>query len=235
MKILVFSAHPDDAETGAGGLIARAAKAGHEVLIVHFGTAVRGRKINGIPESEIRQREARAAADILGAAVDFFEYGMSEYPATIQSRQRFEDYVKIKKPDVVLTQWPVDTHPDHQAAGILPLRAYVWHQDFCLAFYEVCTGLQTLAFQPNRYVDISKFLQIKRNGIFAHKSQSLQYAVDMHEKMSLFRGLEIGVPHAEAFHVLGGQTKTPFDNLFNDKIIFHDSGGKSLPQEDAAK
>jgi hypothetical protein len=113
----------------------------------------------------------------------------------------------------------------------MPLRAYVWQQDFCLGFYEVYTGIQTLAFQPNRHVNISAFQKVKNDAIMAYESQSPQPMVDLHDKMSAYRGLEIGVPHAEAFCILGGQTRTLFDDLFNDRIVYQDSGGKSLPEQ----
>jgi LmbE family N-acetylglucosaminyl deacetylase len=225
MKIVVLSAHPDDAETGAGGLCARAAQTGHEVLIVHAGAEVRGRQHDGVPESEVRTAEAREAAKILGVKVEFLDYYMGEYPATIESTIVLEKRLRESAPDIVLTQWPVDSHPDHQVVGILPLRSYVGRQTFCLGFYEVFTGHQTLAFQPNRYVDISDVVEQKRNAILAHKSQGPATQVETHEKMSAFRGIQIGRAHAEAFHILGGEMAARFDKLFDDARVHRQSGG----------
>jgi LmbE family N-acetylglucosaminyl deacetylase len=70
MKIVVFSAHPDDAETGVGGFCTCASKSGHEVLINHMSKEVRGRKFNGIPESKVRVSEAKEAVQILYVKVD---------------------------------------------------------------------------------------------------------------------------------------------------------------------
>lgn len=225
MRIVVLSAHPDDAETGAGGFCIRAAKAGHEVLIVHISRELRGNKVNGLPEAEVRTAEAKEAGRILGVRVDLLNFYMGECPATVESSREIEALLRKEKPDIVLTQWPLDTHPDHQVVGILPLRAYVWHQNFCLGFYEVFTGIQTIAFQPNRYVNISEFIVQKREAILTHKSQNPQTQVEIHEKMSHYRGLEMGCEHAEAFHVLGSQTKTVFDSLFDDTRNYGQSGG----------
>ena len=216
MKIIVFSAHPDDAETGAGGFCARMSKLGHNVIILHMGKEKRGRKIKGIPEAEVRIAEAEKSAKILGVKVKFFDYYHSEYSATEESTSRVEDLIKTEKPDIVLTQWPIDTHPDHQVVGILPLRSYFhYKKSFCFGFYEVYTGIQTIDFCPNRYVDISDFIEQKRKAILAHRSQQPEKQVEMHEKMSIFRGLEIGCKHAEAFHILDGKAETTFDKLFN--------------------
>ena len=223
MKIIVFSAHPDDAETGAGGFCARAAKSGHNVLIVHISKEVRNKKINGVSESKIRMAEAKNAAHILGVRVKFLNYYMGECPVTLKSTTVVEKLIRKEKPDIVVTQWPVDSHPDHQAVGILPMRAYIWHRKFCLGFYEVYTGIQTISFCPNHYVNISDFVEQKRKAVFAHQSQNPDVQWKIHRKISLFRGLEMGCEHAEAFHILG--TKTAFDDLFDDIRIYKPSGG----------
>ena len=225
MKIIVFSAHPDDAETGTGGFCARASSLGYEVLIVHISKEVRGNKINNISEAKIRVAEAKEAAKILGVKVDFLDYYMGECAATVESSKVIDELIRNNKPDIVLTQWPIDTHPDHQVVGILPIRSYIWHKKFCLGFYEVYTGIQTIDFQPNRYVDISNFIEQKGKSILAHKSQKPEEQVKMHDKMSIYRGLEIRCKYAEAFHILGGQVKTTFDELFDDVVFHQQSGG----------
>jgi LmbE family N-acetylglucosaminyl deacetylase len=49
------------------------------------------------------------------------------------------------QPDAVFTHWPIDTHPDHQAASLLTLRAYLASRKrFLLYFFEVNSGSQTL-------------------------------------------------------------------------------------------
>ena len=225
MKIVVLSAHPDDAETGAGGFCARAAQTGHDVLILHISKECRDNRIDGKPEADVRTAEAAEAARILGVRVAFFDHYMGECPATRESSREMEAFLRRERPELVLTQWPVDTHPDHQVVGILPLRPYVYHRNFCLAFYEVCAGIQTIAFAPNRLIDISPVLLQKRAAVMAHRSQSPEEQVAIHEKMSAYRGLEMGVAHAEAFQVLGGLAKTAFDTLFAEVRNYGQSGG----------
>ena len=223
MKILVFSAHPDDADTGAGGFCTRAAKEGHDVLIVHISKEVKGKEYDGIPERDVRVAEGEAAARIMGVRVQFLDYHMAECPVDNESSKAIAELIEAEKPRLVLTQWPVDTHTDHQVVGVLPIRHYVYNTSYDLGFYEVYTGIQTLSFAPNRWVDISDYYEQKEKAILCHASQRPETMVEMHKKMSLFRGIEIRVEHAEAFHMLG--STTTFDELFDERVTYGPSGG----------
>ena len=68
LDILVFGAHPDDAELGAGATIAKEVANGKKVGIVDLTRGELGTR----GSAEIRDREAAAAADILGVAVRKF-------------------------------------------------------------------------------------------------------------------------------------------------------------------
>ena len=58
LKVVVFGGHPDDPESGAGGLIATLTRQGHEVICA-YGTTFRGdRQFFGKPEAEVRRAEA---------------------------------------------------------------------------------------------------------------------------------------------------------------------------------
>ena len=66
LKVVIFGGHPDDPESGAGGLAATLTAMGHEVILA-YGTAFRGdRKFFGRPEAEVRRAEATAACSSLG-------------------------------------------------------------------------------------------------------------------------------------------------------------------------
>ena len=57
LRIVVFGGHPDDPESGAGGLITLLTQAGHEV-ICGYATCFRGdRKFFDRPEAEVRREE----------------------------------------------------------------------------------------------------------------------------------------------------------------------------------
>ena len=223
MKILLFSAHPDDAEDGAGGFCARFAKEGHDVVIVHITREVEGKTYDGVPEREVRTAEAEASAALLGVRVRLLDYLMGEAPVDNESSRRIAEVIEEEEPRIVLTQWPIDTHPDHQVVGVLPIRHFIYSKSYDLGFYEVYAGIQSLSFAPNRWVDISDYIDIKEKAILEHRSQKPEVQVEMHHKMSTFRGLEIRREHAEAFHLLGNAKA--FDELLGQEHTFGPSGG----------
>src|SRR6202162_2946891 len=66
LRVVVFGGHPDDPESGAGGLVATLTRQGHEVICA-YGTTFRGdRRFFGRSEGEVRKEEATAACKVLG-------------------------------------------------------------------------------------------------------------------------------------------------------------------------
>src|SRR5262249_29260055 len=155
VKVVCVGAHPDDPESGCGGTLARYAAAGHQVAVVYLTRGEAG--IQGKSHDEaaaIRTREAEAACKILGAKPLFA--GQID-GATEVNRERAQALQKLlaeEGPDVVFTHWPIDTHPDHQAASLLTFRAYLaLGRRFPLYYFEVNSGSQTMGFVPTAYVD----------------------------------------------------------------------------------
>ena len=68
-----------------------------------------------------------------------------------------------------------------------------------LLYFEVLSGTQTQHFHPTHYVDISSVESTKRAACFAHASQVPSAFYGLHEAMQKFRGVESGLPMAEAF------------------------------------
>ncbi|MAE63724.1 MAG: hypothetical protein CMJ18_05585 [Phycisphaeraceae bacterium] len=215
MKVIIVSAHPDDAETASGGFIAKAADAGHEVVILHGGPAVKGLEYEGRSSWDVRTEESAVAAKILGARLEFLDWGHSVFEFNNRTLGQLDEFITRERPDLVIGHYPIDTHRDHQVIAVLTHQLFMVQRQWQLAFFEVYTGIQTLEFTPNRYVDISKFIDRKNDSILAHVSQGPQPQVAMHLKMSRFRGIEFGVEHAEAFHMMGRSANGPADVLFD--------------------
>ena len=115
--------------------------------------------------------------------------------------QSLTKLIVAEQPDIVFTQWPIDTHMDHQAASVLTYRAWLASgRQFELYYYEVDLGAQTMNFHPTDYVDITAVREKKKTALFAHKSQNGEGIYrSHHEVMESFRGRESGVAAAEAF------------------------------------
>lgn len=202
LRVVCVGAHPDDPETGCGGTLARAARAGHEVTIVYLTRGERG--IEGASLSAAaatRTAEAEQACRLIGATPVFAGQIDGATEVTAAWVQRLTGIVRDARPDIVFTHWPVDTHLDHQVASLLTFRAWLaLDERFTLCYFEVNAGEQTRAFTPTDYVDISPVADLKRRAVLAHASQGGDAIMrDHHDPMAAFRGREIGVAAAEAF------------------------------------
>lgn len=199
LRVVVVGAHPDDPETGCGGLIASLAQADHEVIVGYL-TCFRGtRKIGDEPEATVRRREAAAACSILGATPHFFDFAVEKLIADERTLETVARWLRAVQPDIVLTHWPLDTHPNHHVTASLVWQCHRRTRSWNLYFFEVMTERQTLGFRPNLYVDIAAVREPKQRACFSHASQSPGSLWKVHERMHRRRGAECGVAHAEAF------------------------------------
>ena len=115
MKILAVGAHPDDVEFGCAPILIQEVRNGHEarILVTSKGEAASA----GTPEE--RAQEARDAARIIGAAIQFLELGgdchIENNTANAMTLAR---EIRRFKPDVVLApHLGENQHPDHAAVG----------------------------------------------------------------------------------------------------------------------
>ncbi len=199
LKILVCGAHPDDPESGVGGLISLLSNAGHDVTVVYAVTFRAGRTYFDRPETEVRREEAEAACAILKATPIFLEYAAGSMYADQPTIDKFTTFLGEQKPDIVLTHWPIDTHPDHAAISTLVWRNYQRQGGWNLYYFEVNAGHQTLAFTPEQYIDISSVREQKYQALMRHTSQKPDTIwADHHAPMQRRRGKECGVEQAEA-------------------------------------
>ena len=200
-KIVCVGAHPDDPESGCGGMLARYAAAGASVTIVYLTRGEAGIPTKSHDEAAaIRTAEAQAACRILGAKPVFA--GQID-GATVVDKAAADSFIKLiaaEDPDVLLAHWPIDSHLDHQAASTLAFRAWrAGRGRFDLYYYEVELGTQTMGFHPTDYVDITEVREKKKAALLAHKSQGGDRVYRFyHEPMENQRGREAGCGAAEA-------------------------------------
>jgi LmbE family N-acetylglucosaminyl deacetylase len=202
LNVVCVGGHPDDPESGCGGTLARYAALGHAVTIIYLTRGEAG--IAGESHERaaaIRSAECEAACKILGAKPLFAGQIDGNTVVDARSAESFARLLSGERPDIVFTQWPIDTHPDHVAAGTLTFRAWAGGgRRFELYYYEVNLGAQTMGFHPTDYVDITSVREKKKTALFAHKSQNGEEIYRQHhEVMENFRGRESGNAAAEAF------------------------------------
>lgn len=241
MNIVIMGAHPDDPESGCGGLAIKAASSGHHVAFLYMSSGHPGTVIDGREEIEIREEEARAACAICGAEPYFPRYPMSHIPFDCDSVQWVSDFMAQVDADLILGHWPVDSHPDHQACGALVTQAVVGNPGVALAYYEVCTGFQTFAFEPNRFVDISGVAGLKKKAVDCHVSQNVDSWWSYHDAMERFRVPSAGVKRAEGYYlavstsaaeqIFTVRTSLPSSGSRTTRPVKHEKIGLYLDQE----
>jgi LmbE family N-acetylglucosaminyl deacetylase len=198
-RVAVVGAHPDDPESGCGGLMALLTREGHKVVADYLTCYRGGRKIGEEPEAAVRQREATAACQILGARPHSFDYAHEKLFADAVTVEAVAAWLKKVQPDVVVTHWPLDTHPNHHVTSSLVWQCYLRDAPWGLYFFEVMTDRQSLGFRPNLYLDIEPVRDLKRRALDSHKSQNPDAIWEAHDFMHRRRGKEAGVNYAEAF------------------------------------
>jgi N-acetylglucosamine malate deacetylase 1 len=210
LKVIVAGGHPGDPEYGCGGTVARYASLGHEVVLLYLNNGEWPAAKGGAPAST-RMAEAKKACQILKARPAYA--GQANGNAVLDS-SHFDEYRKTleaERPDVVFTQWPIDTHRDHRATSGLTFDAWLrMEKRFALYYYEVSDGEDTLQFSPTHYVDITTTESEKRAACYAHASQTPERFYAMQDQVAKFRGIESGCQRAEAFIL---QVQSPYEAL----------------------
>jgi LmbE family N-acetylglucosaminyl deacetylase len=217
---LVLFAHPDDAEFMCGGTVAKWARDGCEV---HYVVCTDGSAGSNEPGARrelvapIREREQRAAADVLGVkTVAFLGEIDGLLEVTPATRKKVTREVRRLRPDVLVAPDPgrlwsgegYINHWDHKQAGTLALCAVMPDAPSRPQFPELLDeGLEPFEV-PNlwlasedadTYVDISKTLEIKLESLRAHESQGTGDALDWVRERARELGEQGGFEYAEGF------------------------------------
>jgi LmbE family N-acetylglucosaminyl deacetylase len=201
LKVVVAGGHPGDPEYGCGGTILRYTDLGHEVVLLYLNRGDWGFLKEPLKEpGSDRVEEARQACGILKARPLYASQLNGKAVVDQSHSKEFQTILEAEKPDVLITQWPIDGHADHRAIFALVYDAWLRSgKKAALYFYEVSNGEDTLMFVPTHYVDITSVESRKRSACFAHASQTPDRYYDLQSLVTRFRGIEIGCSHAEGF------------------------------------
>ena len=120
LRIVVFGAHPDDAEIRAGGTGALWAAQGHHVQLVSVTNGDIGHsQIFGPELARRRKAEAQAASKCLGTHSRVLDIHDGELEPTLANRKEITRVVREWQADIVIGHRPNDYHPDHRYVGVL--------------------------------------------------------------------------------------------------------------------
>jgi N-acetylglucosamine malate deacetylase 1 len=117
-RLLIFGAHPDDAEFFAGGLATRYRRLGRPVKFISVTDGGAGHQAM-LPELLIarRREEAKQAAQVIGAENEVWRFPDGQLEPDLELRHEIIREIRTFRPDLVLTHRPCDYHPDHRAVA----------------------------------------------------------------------------------------------------------------------
>jgi bacillithiol biosynthesis deacetylase BshB1 len=209
MNILAIGAHPDDIEFGCAHVLIQETRRGNRVklLVLSRGEA----SSHGTPES--REAEARAAAKLIEAEIEFLDFGGDCHIApTHENAFAIAQQIREFQPAIVLAPHTGENqHPDHPVVGKLArdacryaryggladLKSRAPHAVSALYCYTIT---QTLS-DPDLVVDISDVVAEWEAAMKCHASQmrTRSYA-DLRLSAARNLGLSIGVEYAAGFY-----------------------------------
>ena len=224
-RAMVVVAHPDDAEWGCAGTVAKWCAEGWEVVYV---LCTDGSKGSEDPEMtsgrlvEIRKQEQLNAGKVLGLKdVVFLGYEDSMLEPTLDLRRDIAREIRRHRPDVLICMNPVRSvdgegylgHPDHFASGEAALSAVFPSSRDRLTFPELLReGLEPHKVKEvwmmfhgdtaDKFVDVSAYMDTAVDALKQHQTQVSEEdaEVDMRQWRNS-TGKKVGFEFAEAFKV----------------------------------
>jgi LmbE family N-acetylglucosaminyl deacetylase len=199
MNIMVIMAHPDDAEIWCGGTIIKHVEIGDPVLTCSLS----------YEKDSLRGKEALEGAKRMGCEVDFLGLTDKSIQDTNETALFISSAIENFQPNIIITHWFDDMHPDHEATFRNLRRALMCYYllevndaekvptVFCCDTYN-SQGIHG-NFIPDHYVDVSSCWDKKVHAVNAHQSQPRSFYLDMIEKQCHDHGKIKKVNKAEGF------------------------------------
>ncbi|MDA9325153.1 bacillithiol biosynthesis deacetylase BshB1 [Flavobacteriales bacterium] len=175
LDILVFAAHPDDAELGCGGTIIKHTSNGFSVGVIDLTKGELGTR----GSDKIRLEEAEAASKIMNLTLrENLSFDDGFFVNDDLHKKVIIKKIRKYRPDIILTNAPSDRHPDHARASQLTIDSCflsglekidtnqkVWRPK---AIYHY---IQFNNLNPDFVVDITKQFDQKIDAVKSYKSQ----------------------------------------------------------------
>jgi bacillithiol biosynthesis deacetylase BshB1 len=180
LDVIVFAAHPDDAELSMGGTIIKLTSHNKKVGIIDFTKGELGTR--GTPE--IRQKEAFEATAILKVAVrENLEIPDGNIIDNKENLMKVILAIRKYKPKIIFAPYFNDRHPDHIdtskivkramfASGLIKVKTF--NKEAAQEAYrpaKLFYYMQTYTFEPSFIIDISESFEDKMKAVKAYASQ----------------------------------------------------------------
>lgn len=180
LDILVFGAHPDDAELGCGATIAKEVSLGKKIGIVDLTRGELGTR----GSADLRDIEAENAAKILGVSVrENLRFADAFFTNDKKHQLEIIKMIRKYKPEIVLCNAIDDRHIDHPKgsnlvsdacflSGLLKIETEIeGKQQEKWRPKQVYHYIQWKNIEPDFVIDVTGFIDKKEKAVLAYTSQ----------------------------------------------------------------
>lgn len=187
MRIAFVTAHPDDAEIYAGGLIGAWRRMGAQVSVLIASDGAKGGTGDPAALATRRAAEAQAGAAQLGAELVLMGHpdgGLEAAPGLVADLQT---RLAAVAPDLVLTHSAIDYHADHRALARATQAAVSFRMP--LVWLDTMMGVGQV---PTHIIDTTADQDLKERAILCHASQDPERFVQQTRLLARFRAAQCG-------------------------------------------
>ena len=210
MSILFIGAHPDDIELGCGGTICYFLERKCDVYCYHLTNG----EYSDIHGNVIRTHEevvetTKGSLGVLGVKennIYYMNIPATELKVNKETVSELQRFIINKKITHIFTHPNPDTyHQDHRAAHNITMasaRRFVKNIFLFEIMFNYASGLMI----PNYYIDISKYIEKKKEALRLHKPEYHKYGeekwIESNVSLAKYRGMQVEKDYAEAFYVM---------------------------------
>ena len=215
-KILVIAPHPDDETIGCGGTILRHIKNGDKVSCIFV---TKKKKNNKWPEKVVKKKEEEILKVKNFYKFNFFKR-LDFLPTQLDKISfnklvfEFSELFSVIKPEVIYIPYINDIHTDHKIVSKAVMSSAKWFRLNSIKqinMYETISEtnfnfMEEKSFQPNLFIDISKFLEKKIKICNFYKTEFRKHPFPRSKEsikaLAILRGSQSGYKAAESFKVV---------------------------------
>ncbi len=219
-RAMLVIPHPDDAEGGCGGTVAKWTAEGTEFVFVLCTNGDKGTSDTNMTTAKlaaIREAEQQEAADSLGVKeVIYLSYGDGELEDNAKFRGELVKAIRTHKPEIVFCTDPFRQtfylHRDHRISGQVTLDAvFPYARDFLHYNEHIQAGLETHKVAdvlmwgtetPDTFIDITDNIEDKIEALKKHASQVASSGRDVDHFVKMYaerQGQMANMTYAEGF------------------------------------
>ena len=212
-SIVAIFAHPDDEILGCGGSLALHKTLGDSVHVLLLSKGLKSRSKNKMLFKNFKT-QIQNANKVLGVeSIKILDYPDNTFDSVkfINIVKSIEDFVDVKKPNIIYTHHVGDLNIDHEITHKAVLTATRPIGDSQLKKILSCEVNSSTEwsfnskghFSTNYFINIQKTIEKKRKALLEYKNEIRHFphprSVEGVEVLAKYRGMQSGLTYAESF------------------------------------